>query len=431
MYKFYIIGYIANFVGSLELVYLFNKTMPAKNEKYSKLYTILAIILYTTISPVMYLENILREHILLITLVYHILVMIYPLLTRKTTFGEALFLSSFYISVISLMISSLYILLLIFDIDLVSTYLYIYNSSEEAIYNLLFRIIRVVIIVIFANNMHFIKGIDNRMLYSMSAAFIINHILMRASIHFLDNNISKYGLDLILIIIGLLLIEIISIYILIVFSREMKEKFMLKINLKKRKHEQEIIEMYKEMRGWKHDFRNHINIILGLLENDSKMEAIQYIEDIDIRTSKFERHIYTENITIDSILSSKVKIAEENNIKFDIKINITSEIKLPNIDMCIILGNLIDNSIEACKKIHGYKLIDLEMNSDQNRLIIRIKNNTNGEVNKINGKFFTTKREGLHGIGLLQIDDIVEKYDGYINRKHEDNVFYTSIMIQY
>lgn len=435
MYNFYIIEFIINFTGVLQLVYFFNKTMNAKHEEHSNLYTILMIILYTIIQFLCINDlSTMPVYIKLSMSIvgYYMLVLIYPILTRRGSFGEVVFLSTFYISIMSLIVVVINLLILIFfDINLFGISTYEYISYEHVIFNILLRIIKVIVTFIFANNMYFIKRTINHILYSISAISIFNHILLIIAVNYIVIDVSKYSINLIIIIIALLLIQVTSIYILNKFYKEMEEKLMLKISLKEKKYEKEVIEVYKEMRGWKHDFRNHINIILGLLENDSKDEAIKYIEDIDSRISKFERYTYTDNITIDSILSSKVKTSEENNIKLDIKVNIKSEIKVPNIEMCIILGNLIDNSIEACKKISGHRFIDLEIISDESRLIIKITNNTNGEVNKINGKFFTTKREGLHGIGLLQIDDIVEKYDGYINRKHEDNIFATYIMIQY
>ena len=77
------------------------------------------------------------------------------------------------------------------------------------------------------------------------------------------------------------------------------------------------------------------------------------------------------------------------------------------------------------------KIIDLKMLAQEDKLIIKIKNNTNGKVNNENGVFKTTKTSGIHGIGLSQINDIIKKHNGYIKRSHENNVFNTNIMINY
>ena len=64
-----------------------------------------------------------------------------------------------------------------------------------------------------------------------------------------------------------------------------------------------------------------------------------------------------------------------------------------------------------------------------NRLVVKISNNTNGYVNEVNGRFLTTKHSNMNGIGLIQIDKVVKKYNGYINRKHENNIFTTYLMV--
>ena len=189
------------------------------------------------------------------------------------------------------------------------------------------------------------------------------------------------------------------------------------------------MNMYTEMNGWKHDFRNHINMILGLLQTSSKEDAISYIDEINMSISKLDKNIYTDHTAINSILISKLKVAKEKNIDVSLDLKIDTKIKILNVDICTILGNLLDNSIEACTLIKGYKFINLKITSRNSSLIITISNNTNGYVNEVNGKFFTTKNNPISGIGLIQVDNVIKKYNGYINRKHENNIFITYIMI--
>lgn len=146
------------------------------------------------------------------------------------------------------------------------------------------------------------------------------------------------------------------------------------------------------------------------------------INDIDNK-------IYTENFTINSILINKLKIAEKYDIKVNLNIKVSKEINVSNLDICIILGNLLDNSIESCINTNGYKYIDLNIISVSNKLIVKISNSTNGKLRHIDGKFLTTKKIGMHGIGLNQVDEVVKKYNGYINRKHVNNIFTTYLMI--
>lgn len=226
-------------------------------------------------------------------------------------------------------------------------------------------------------------------------------------------------------------IQILAMYTIYKSYKDIQKEFLLKVDLDKKIHDKEIMSIYKEMNGWRHDFKNHINMILGLMESGSKEDVIDYLIEMDNSINKLNEKIYTHSIAINSVLISKMKVAKDNNIKVNLDIQVQSEVNISNVDVCIILGNLLDNSIEACKRIYGDRIIDLKIISKDNRLIIKISNNTDGRVNEIKGKFLTTKNKKMNGLGLVQIDNIIKKYGGYINRKHENNIFYTYVMIEY
>ncbi len=102
-------------------------------------------------------------------------------------------------------------------------------------------------------------------------------------------------------------------------------------------------------------------------------------------------------------------------------------------DMCAILGNLLDNAIEACEKIdnHNTRFIDLKINSDKDMLNIAIKNSVAQKVN-ITGKMSlcTSKRNPeMHGIGTQSIKSIVRKYDGECSFDSDQNEFTVHILI--
>ena len=296
---------------------------------------------------------------------------------------------------------------------------------------LIIRFLQFIFIVIVLNNINFIKYIENRTLYIVSIILILNHELILIKEISLIRYINTISISAIFSIFSLCTIQILSISMLNKISKEIEKKFILKMSLDRKIHDEEILDMYAEMIGWKHDFKNHISMILGLLEIGTKEDAISYINEINSSISQLDKNIYTDNMAINSILISKMKIAEEKGIKIGLDLKMNTEIKISNIDICVILGNLLDNAIEACSIINGYKYIELKIVSEFDKLIIKISNNTNSYLNEVNGKFLTTKNNRVHGIGLIQVDNTVKKYNGYINRKHENNVFTTYLMIQY
>jgi len=438
-----IIKHIVNIISVIMVIYFFNKVFESKyNNKCNKICTIFIIILYSIIS-LMGFSNITTDIIEkpLITLIFkhYTLLLIYPIFFKKGRISEKLILSSIYVT-ISLASS---IIAYSIVIVLLSTGVSVEIANKKAAVSLLTinnikilimvvtRCVQFIIICLVVRNTNFIKYIKDRTLYLAYIILILSQMLLYALEKSMVTQIQSVNLYTLIYTFSLSIIEMLLIYVLLIFSNEMKEKFTLKMNLERNIYDKRIINMYTQMLGWRHDFRNHINVILGKLQHKDKEDAISYIYEMSSDIYRLEQNIYTDNVVINSILLSKKKESEEHNIKISLDLNMDYDIKVSDIDMCIILGNLLDNSIEACSNIEGDRFIDLKIVSQDTRLIIKISNNTNGNLDEVDGKFLTTKKSGIHGLGLTQIDEIVKKYNGYINRKHESNIFTTYINIEY
>ncbi len=363
-------------------------------------------------------------------IIYYISVLIYPLFFRKGRMVEKFFWSSFYITLMLVSFLIVYIIALnLWNLNL--NEVIFPNDYRGYIVKLADRFFQFVLMYVFSNNLNFIKYIKDKTLYVAILILTFNHTLILIIERYLlyYSNKIKININIITILFSLCAISTLSLYMLNTLSKEVEEKFILKMDLNRKIHDKEIMNMYREMIGWKHDFRNHISMILGLLQVGSKEDAISYINEMDISISKLDKNVYTDNIAINAILVSKLNMAKERDIDVNLILKVDTEIKISNVDICIILGNLLDNSIEACTFIKDYKFINLKITSRNSNLIITISNNTNGYVNEVDGKFFTTKNNPMSGIGLIQVDNIIKKYNGYINRKHENNIFTTYIII--
>ena len=135
------------------------------------------------------------------------------------------------------------------------------------------------------------------------------------------------------------------------------------------------------------------------------------------------------NINADAILNSKISLAIKKGIRVDYKATVPKALEVSDIDLCVVLGNLIDNAVEACEKVEPKRqFIRLYIGVLQKQLYLSVSNATNEVVRKFDEEYITTKR-GNHGHGLKRINHIVDKYDGYINRKNEPGVFVTEIML--
>lgn len=432
MGNLYIIEILSDIINSIMTVYFFNRALESKNKKYEKVYSLITIIFYTLIQIIIQNELLTamryNKKFIFIMSCYIVLI-IYPLLLRKGSLAEKIFLSLFYVNIIIIIAFSAFIIISMI-LSLEFTEVLIYINDRRILVTAINRFIKFVVIFIFFNNMNFIKYIKNKVLYILAVVLTLNLILNLIIQKNLIKSLDIVNSDIIYIVFSFSAIEILLMIMVNVIFNQTEKRIKLERSLEDELSNKEVMDMYAKIIGWKHDFKNHISTIMGLLELGTEKEVISYINEMNESINEIDNKIYTENIVINSILINKLKIAEKYNIKVNLNIKVNKEINISSIDMCIILGNLLDNSIEACIPLDRYKYIDLNIISEKHRLIVKISNPTNGKLRYIDGKFLTTKKKGIRGIGLSQVDDTIKKYNGYINIRHENNIFTTYLMIQ-
>ena len=192
------------------------------------------------------------------------------------------------------------------------------------------------------------------------------------------------------------------------------------------KYYAEVENMYQKMRGWRHDYRHHIQV-MKVHANNGEYEAIHdYLDMLDDDLTNVETVIKTGNRMADAILNSKLSIAMEQHIKVKAEANIPVALTVSELDLCIIIGNLLDNAIDACLELPiEERLIRIYMEMKGNYLYFALTNTASGKKKK---HFKTTKGEG-HGLGIARIDAIVKKYGGYVTRASEDGAFSTEVLL--
>ena len=195
-------------------------------------------------------------------------------------------------------------------------------------------------------------------------------------------------------------------------------------------HYKEVENMYRQIRGWRHDYRNHIQVMKSYASlND--MEAIKrYLDELDTDLSTVDVAIKTGNAMADAILNSKISLARSRQIPVTVDAHIPVALKMSELDLCVIIGNLFDNAIEANLALPEEKrMIRVYMDMKNTQLYMSFTNMTASQKRvKEGGRFRTTKGEG-HGFGLVRVDDIVARYGGYLSRNSEDGAFTTEILL--
>lgn len=190
-------------------------------------------------------------------------------------------------------------------------------------------------------------------------------------------------------------------------------------------HEKEALLL--EYRNAKHDMKQHFITLVKYLEENDTSSAKEYLVKMigsnpfpEIGISK------SDNIIVDAIVNAKYASADELSISFDSQINVPIQLPFENGDISILLGNILDNAIEACEKVTPeQRKIDLIIKYDKNMLIVVCRNSFNGELIKgKRGELRTNKSNPVnHGLGLRAINKIANKYHGAVVFDSSDSVF--------
>lgn len=195
-------------------------------------------------------------------------------------------------------------------------------------------------------------------------------------------------------------------------------------------HYREVDNMYRQIRGWRHDYRNHIQTMKAYATSGDLEAVKKYLDLLDEDLTTVDTVIKTGNPMTDAILNSKISLAKSKDIEVVADAHIPLKLKTSEIDLCCIIGNLFDNAIDASMKLpKEQRVIRVYMDMKNTQLYISFTNFTAGKKLKKDGKLFhSTKGEG-HGFGLVRIDAIVDRLDGYLSRNSEDGAFTTEILL--
>lgn len=194
-----------------------------------------------------------------------------------------------------------------------------------------------------------------------------------------------------------------------------------------KKHCEEVQSVYKTMRGWRHDYHNHIQTLLALNGDWEQTQAYLWKLNDDLTT--VDTVIKTGNVMVDAILNSKLTLIKSKGIAVNARAAVPSEMSVSEVDLCTIIGNLLDNAMEACEELaEDERFIRVFVGVMKSQLYISVTNSCANSPKKSGGKYLSTKGEG-RGFGLMRVDMIAKRCGGYVNRQNEDGMFATEVLI--
>lgn len=196
-------------------------------------------------------------------------------------------------------------------------------------------------------------------------------------------------------------------------------------------HYEELYKHQTEIRTFRHDIKNILLSIMGILKESDTEKALQVMQaNLDMLDDSNKKIVNTGHPITDAILQSKLHDANTKGIKLSISTKLTEKIIVDELELGIVLGNALDNAIEATAKVKNSheKVVTFDMITTAERIIITIENPVDGNVNT--DKLITTKKDKEnHGYGVGSIKTIARKYDGVAEFAYSNGMFTTNINI--
>lgn len=193
------------------------------------------------------------------------------------------------------------------------------------------------------------------------------------------------------------------------------------------RHLDEVRSIHTEMRGYKHDFHHHLQTLRGYLEAGETDRAIAYIDELDHRLTHVDTLLKTGNVSLDAILSAKLAQAKARGIAVTVKANVPDRLTLSDVELSIIVGNLLDNAIEACADAPE-PFIRLYIAMKRHMLYFSMLNAA-GKKQAKRGSLFSSGKGGMHGFGLRRAETILESHGGWVKYNSEDGAFTSEFLV--
>lgn len=194
-------------------------------------------------------------------------------------------------------------------------------------------------------------------------------------------------------------------------------------------HYQEVKDIYLQMRGWRHDYHNHLQSFKSYLAQGQVEELGEYLNELEAELDSIDTLVKSGNAMVDAILNSKLSLARKHEIDLNVKVAVLGALPISDVDLCVILGNLMDNAIEACQQIPvGERWLRLYLDTQGEQLYLSIQNAAK-EILDFNERNYISTKRGDHGLGLKRVSLLVEKYQGFLNLQNEPGIFAVEVSV--
>lgn len=270
------------------------------------------------------------------------------------------------------------------------------------------------------------------LLIPVSSIYIMHHIFLIAAAHN-EYMIFSATASFLLLVVNYVIFEVYDWISRNAELREQNRLYAQQLELCSQQAE-ERETLYLEIRRIRHDLKNHLSGLLGMVQAGQTSEAEKYImQMLDVGAGDRPEEISRSgNIVVDSLINHAYAAAQKDNIQFNVNVLVPASLPFESGHLAIVLGNLLENALEACRDIpNGKGFICLDISYAKGIFQLCIKNNYRAKRKKDKiGHYLTTKSDTIyHGLGLSSINHAVANYHGQMDITDNDNIFQVIVIM--
>ncbi len=216
-----------------------------------------------------------------------------------------------------------------------------------------------------------------------------------------------------------------GIILLIIICRQHRSKIY---NELLKSHSDTVNDAYEQMREWRHDYKSQLQTMKTYMAEGRYDLLDAYLDELNRDLVEADKVIKSGNAALDAVINTKLSPERINGIQLTIDARVPELMHISDVDICKIASNLLDNAVEAAKKCtDGF--IRVYIGTLKGQLYLSVLNSTDGNIKAVNNGYATTKSAPGHGVGIKSITRTVKKYGGWIEQKHDEDLFSTEILI--
>lgn len=211
----------------------------------------------------------------------------------------------------------------------------------------------------------------------------------------------------------------------IITRRKTEEElqFARQLISRQREHYNQMLEHIQQIRIIKHDFRHHIYALLNM----EKEEQTKYLVNLQKEFDSSGELVFCENLAVSGILQGYAQKCRQEQVDLQTRLDISAHIPVDDLTLCIVIGNLLENALEACRKLEENRFIHLNAKWMEDHLVMVVENSYNGHIRKSGDKILSGKKDG--GLGMMSIRRILNRPGDDFDIDFNENRFTAMVCI--